>query len=63
MRAFRTFWTDPSHIRPLFPESLLLLCRQAGFSEARALFPNGSGDLETDLRRDGEFAVIARVSK
>lgn len=59
MPAFRTFWTDLSHERPIFPEVLLALVREAGFPRAHVLFPNGSGNLESDRWSEGEYAVIA----
>ena len=57
--ALKTFWLDLTHIRPLFPESLLFLARECGFASARIFFPSGSGDLDTDLRNCGEYALIA----
>ena len=57
--AFRTFWTDLTHQAPIFPEVLLALTRDAGFPEARVIFPTGSGDLESDRWGTGEYAVIA----
>ena len=58
--ALKTFWLDLTHIRPLFPESLLFLARECGFSSGRIMFPMGSGDLDKDLRTCGEFALVAR---
>jgi SAM-dependent methyltransferase len=59
--AFRSFWTDRSHRSPIFPEVLVVACRDAAFDEAVVIFPNGSGELETDRWNEGEYAVIARV--
>jgi glycosyltransferase involved in cell wall biosynthesis/SAM-dependent methyltransferase len=58
--ALKTFWLDLTHIRPLYPESLLFLARECGFESGEILFPNGSGDLDDDLRTCGEYALIAR---
>jgi len=58
-RALKAFWIDPTHQHPLFPETMLALCRLTGFEEGEILFPLGSGDLEDDLRTCGEYAVIA----
>jgi SAM-dependent methyltransferase len=58
--ALKTFWLDLTHVRPLFPESLLFLAREAGFDEAWIHLPDGTGDLDRDLRLCGEFAVVAR---
>jgi SAM-dependent methyltransferase len=60
IRAFKSFWTDLTHIVPIFPEVAIMLCLVTGFSEATVLFPNGSGELELDRWSEGEYAVIAR---
>ena len=57
--AFKTFWVDLTHEKPIFPEVALALCRLQGFDSAQVVFPNGTGDLETDRRSEGEYAVIA----
>jgi hypothetical protein len=53
---------DLTHEKPVFPEVALALCRLHDFESARVLFPNGSGDLETDRRTQGEYAVVATVA-
>jgi SAM-dependent methyltransferase len=58
-RALKSFWVDPTHQHPLFPETMLALCQLSGFDAAEVVFPVGSGDLETDLRTCGEYAVVA----
>jgi SAM-dependent methyltransferase len=60
VRAFKTFWTDPTHRVPIFPEVEVMTCQVVGFSEATVVFPNGSGDLDDDRWSQGEYAVIAR---
>ncbi|HET6875730.1 MAG TPA: class I SAM-dependent methyltransferase [Acidimicrobiales bacterium] len=57
--ALKAFWIDITHVRPLYPESLLTLTQQAGFRTARVLFPEGTGDLETDLFECGSYAILA----
>ena len=57
--ALKVFWLDLTHIRPLFPESLLLLAQECGFFSGAVLFTHGSGDLDRDLRICGEYAVVA----
>jgi glycosyltransferase involved in cell wall biosynthesis/SAM-dependent methyltransferase len=57
--AFKSFWVDPTHTAPIFPELAVLLSRVHGFHSATILFPNGSGDLERDLREQGEYALVA----
>jgi SAM-dependent methyltransferase len=58
-RALKAFWVDPTHRHPLFPETMLALCRLTGFPTARIMFPGGADDLATDLRTCGEYAVVA----
>lgn len=57
--ALKTFWLDLTHVRPLFPESLLFLAKEIGFQRAEIYFPQGSGELDQDLRSCGEYAIIA----
>ncbi len=35
LSAWRTFFLDPSHVRPVPPEELRFLAEAAGFSETR----------------------------
>jgi hypothetical protein len=55
----KTFWLDLSRVRPLYPEALLFLAIEAGFSDARIFLPQGLGDLDEDLRTCPEYALIA----
>lgn len=57
--ALKAFWLDLTHIRPLYPESMLFLAREAGFASGRIVFPHGNGDLDHDRRTCGEYAVVA----
>jgi SAM-dependent methyltransferase len=59
--ALRTFWLDPSHVHPIFPEALLVLCRSAGFARGHVIYPNGTGAEEVDRTTSGEYAVIAQI--
>ena len=59
IESFKTFWTDLTHVRPIFPEVALAWCSLSGFARAEVLFPNGSRDLEVDRRTQGEYSVIA----
>lgn len=59
--AFKTFWLDPTHQKPLFPETVLLLCRAAGFESGYVLFPDGPGDLASDRTTSGSYAVVAEA--
>jgi SAM-dependent methyltransferase len=58
-RALKVFWLDPTHQHPLFPEAVLAMCRLVGFDDADIMFPVGGGDLATDMRVCGEYAVVA----
>lgn len=58
-RALKAFWIDPTHQHPLFPETMLALCRLTGFEAGEIMFPLGGGDLDSDLRTCGEYAVVA----
>jgi SAM-dependent methyltransferase len=58
-RALKVFWIDPTHQHPLFPETMLALCRLTGFQNAEIMFPLGTNDLLADLRTCGEYAVVA----
>ncbi len=60
LAALKAFWVDLSHQKPIFPETLVALCRTSGFAEASVMYPNGEGDPELDRIWQGEYAVIAR---
>ena len=57
--ALKTFWTDPTHHHPLFPEVMLALCRTAGFESAYVFHPLGTGDVEADRFEQDAYAVVA----
>jgi len=57
--ALKTFWLDPTHKRPLFPEAMLSLCALAGFVAGDIFAPVGTGDWEKDRTRVGEYAIVA----
>jgi 2-polyprenyl-3-methyl-5-hydroxy-6-metoxy-1,4-benzoquinol methylase len=57
--ALKAFWLDMTHVRPLYPEAMLALAQTSGFESARIIFPNGTGDLDTDLRQSGSYAIAA----
>jgi glycosyltransferase involved in cell wall biosynthesis/2-polyprenyl-3-methyl-5-hydroxy-6-metoxy-1,4-benzoquinol methylase len=59
LEAFKTFWTDLTHVKPIFPEVALAWCWLSGFEQAEVLFPTGSGRLEEDRRTQGQYAVLA----
>lgn len=53
--AARNFWLDPTHLRPVHPDSLLLFAREAGFEPVERLdlrpFPAAARLPEIDLAR------------
>jgi hypothetical protein len=60
--AFKTFWVDPTHRAPIFPEVAHALALIYGFGEAHILYPHGSGDAETDRVEETEYALVATAS-
>lgn len=60
--ALRNFWIDPTHVHPLFPEVVLMLCRLNGFARGYIWHPSGTGDPELDRREQADYAVIAEVA-
>ena len=60
VQALKSFWVDPTHRAPIFPEVSAALCLLEGFESGRVIFPNGSGELDRDLREEGEYAIVAR---
>jgi glycosyltransferase involved in cell wall biosynthesis/SAM-dependent methyltransferase len=59
LQAFKTFWTDPTHRAPIFPEVAAALASIGGFASVEVIFPRGTG-AESDLREQTEYALLAR---
>ena len=59
--ALKAFWVDPTHHHPLFPEVLLTLCRFAGFTSGRVVFPDATGSFGADVYSCPDYAVVARA--
>ena len=57
--ALKAFWVDPTHMHPLFPETMLALCALSGYVAGDVFAPVGSGDWDEDRTRVGEYAVVA----
>jgi predicted TPR repeat methyltransferase len=57
--AFKTFYVDPSHVKPLFPEVMAFLCRSVGFADVRVFYPNGGGFDEAKPSSQNEYAIVA----
>lgn len=58
--AASTFWVDPTHRGPVFPEVSLALALSTGFSSAHVFAPDGSGDWERDRTESTRYALVAR---
>jgi SAM-dependent methyltransferase len=58
--AAATFWVDPTHRGPIFPEVSLALALSSGFASAHVFAPDGSGDWERDRTRSTRYALVAR---
>jgi glycosyltransferase involved in cell wall biosynthesis/SAM-dependent methyltransferase len=57
--GFKTFWVDPTHRAPIFPEVAQTLALIHGFRTAEILYPHGSGDAARDRVEQTEYAVVA----
>jgi glycosyltransferase involved in cell wall biosynthesis/2-polyprenyl-3-methyl-5-hydroxy-6-metoxy-1,4-benzoquinol methylase len=61
LSGFKTFWVDPTHRAPIFPEVAHALALIHGFASAEIIYPRGSGDAEADQREATEYALLARA--
>jgi hypothetical protein len=59
LEALKTFYTDLTHQKPIFPEVAIALCWLVQFDEAHVFYPNGTGDAQQDPATQGEYAVVA----
>ena len=53
------FWLDPARVRPLPAVALLQAVVDAGFGDAYAYCPAGTGDWERDVLVEASYAVVA----
>ena len=56
--AFKTFWVDPTHQHPIFPEVALAFCGLAGFESAYVFAP-GHDSFEDARFESDRYAVVA----
>lgn len=57
-----TFWIDPTHQRPLFPELLLFLASEVGFSQTESHYANNlSPEFDLSGLPDGAQQALQRV--
>ena len=57
--ALKAFWVDPTHMHPLFPETMLALCALKGYAAGDVFAPVGTGDWDEDRTQVGEYALVA----
>jgi SAM-dependent methyltransferase len=62
IQALRVFHVDLTHKRPIFPQTLLQLCRETGFTRASIFYPEGGGFTQEHYDTVGEYAVVAYTS-
>jgi 2-polyprenyl-3-methyl-5-hydroxy-6-metoxy-1,4-benzoquinol methylase len=67
LSAFRAFYLDPSHQKPLFPEIISYLCRSSGFNDITIKFISTDTCLSQDASPEknaqwscGDYAIIAK---
>ena len=58
--AFKLFWLDPTHVRPLFPEFLEWAARAGGFTEVDIMYLTEDGFSPTHSPWHGNYALIAK---
>ncbi len=58
--AASTFWVDPTHRGPVFPQVALALALTTGFSSAHVYAPDGHGDWEVDRLESTRYTLLAR---
>lgn len=58
--AFKAFWLDVTHVRPYYPEALVVEVARSGFSQAFIDVPGGSLHSEDALATAGSYVLIAR---
>ncbi len=57
--AFKLFWLDPTHVRPLFPEFLEWAARVGGFTDVEILYLTDDGFSLTHGPWYGNYALVA----
>lgn len=57
--AFKLFWLDPTHVRPLYPEFLEWVARVGGFQHTEILYLTEDGFSATHGPWYGNYALIA----
>lgn len=57
--ALKTFWVDPTHQHPVFPEVALIRAAAAGFGSAFVMYPRGERVVERDRFLEDAYALVA----
>lgn len=60
LSAASTFWVDPTHRGPVFPQVAMALALSVGFSEAAIYAPDGTGDWTVDRLSSTRYTLLAR---
>ncbi|MBO9534573.1 MAG: methyltransferase domain-containing protein [Solirubrobacteraceae bacterium] len=58
--AATTFWVDPTHRAPVFPETAIALALSVGFTTADVFAPDGTGNWPDDRQRCTRYTLVAR---
>ncbi len=58
--AAATFWVDPTHRGPVFPQVAMALALSVGFAEVAVFSPDGTGDWEVDRLSSTRYTLFAR---
>lgn len=61
LSAASTFWVDPTHRGPVFPQVAVALALSVGFGEAAIYAPDGTGDWAVDRLSSTRYALLARA--
>jgi 2-polyprenyl-3-methyl-5-hydroxy-6-metoxy-1,4-benzoquinol methylase len=62
LSSLKTFWVDPTHQHPIFPEVALAACAIAGFESAYVFAPTFES-FESARFRSPSYAVVATVAE
>lgn len=59
--ALKTFWVDPTHRHPIFPEVALVRAASAGFGSAFVMHPRGERVVDRDRFVQDAYALVAEA--
>ena len=58
--ALKAFWVDPTHVRPYYPESLLVTLQEVGFRRAHVEVQGDQIKAQDRLEFAGSYSIIAQ---